>query len=72
MDITQTLRDPLGAAVVAAIVTAGYIHIKSKMNKEGPLETSAYAKPAALVGILVFLIISNGVGRREVISTDPY
>ena len=32
MDISDTLRDPLGAAAVAALVTAGYIHIRAKMS----------------------------------------
>jgi hypothetical protein len=29
-------------------------------------------KPAALVAILVYFIISNGVGKRESISTAPF
>jgi hypothetical protein len=24
------------------------------------------------VGILVYFIVSNGIGKREVISTDPF
>lgn len=72
MDISETLRDPIGAAVFAAIATAGYIHVKARMNNEGKLETSAYVKPAILVAILVYVIISNGIGARESISSDPY
>lgn len=66
------LRDPAWAAVVAGVITALYIHGKARLNNEGTLTTSAYAKPAALVAILVYFIISNGIGKREPISTDPF
>jgi|TARA_B110000305_G_scaffold32195_1_gene31211 hypothetical protein len=66
------LREPATAAFVAAGITAVYIHTKARLNDEGTLTTSAYAKPAALVGILVYFIISNGIGKRETISTEPF
>ena len=72
MDIDEYLRDPFGASLVAGALTAGYIHMKAKLNNEGTLTTSAYAKPAALVMILVYFIVSNGIGKRETISTDPF
>ena len=31
----EYLREPLGASIFAAFVTAAYIHIKAKMNNEG-------------------------------------
>ncbi|MAT00012.1 MAG: hypothetical protein CML41_00710 [Rhodobacteraceae bacterium] len=68
----EYLRDPASASLIAGAITAGYIHSKAKLNNEGDLETSAYAKPAALVMILVYFIVSNGIGHREVISTDPF
>jgi hypothetical protein len=68
----EQLRDPSWAAVVAGVITALYIHGKAKLNNEGTLTTSAYAKPAALVAILVYFIVSNGIGKREQISTDPF
>ena len=68
MDISDTLRDPLGAAVVAGVITAGYIHVKAKMNNEGKLELNKYTKPA----IMVYFIIAGGVGKRETISVDPF
>lgn len=68
----EYLREPASAALIAAGITAMYIHGKSRLNDEGTLSTSAYAKPAALVGILVYFIISNGVGKREAISSDPF
>ena len=72
MDIDEYLRDPFGASLVSGALTAGYIHMKAKLNNEGTLTTSAYAKPAALVMILVYFIVSNGIGKRETISTDPF
>ena len=72
MDITDTLRDPIGAAVVAGAVTAAYIHAKSRMNNEAKLEMNAYVKPALLNAIMVYFIVCNGIGGKEKISTDPY
>tara|TARA_R110002072_G_scaffold13429_4_gene56454 strand:+ start:4565 stop:4783 length:219 start_codon:yes stop_codon:yes gene_type:complete len=72
MDISDTLRDPLGAAAVAGLITAGYIHMKAKMNNEGKLELNKYAKPALLNAIMVYFIVSSGVGKRETISAEPF
>jgi len=33
---------------------------------------STYAKPAALVAILVYFIVSNGIGKRETINTGAF
>ncbi len=68
----EYLRDPTSAALIAAGITALYIHAKARLNDEGTLEMSAYAKPATLVAILVYFIISNGLGKRETISTEPF
>ena len=68
----EQLRDPTWAAVAAGVITALYIHGKARLNNEGTLTTSAYAKPAALVAILVYFIVSNGIGRVEQISTAPF
>jgi hypothetical protein len=64
-------RDPVKAAVLAGGATALYIHVKGTMNKE-KLPNSAYFKPAFLVSVLVYIIVSRGTGTRETISTDPY
>ena len=72
MDISESLRDPFGAALIAGCVTAGYIHVKARMNNEGKLELSSYTKPAILNGILVYFIVSGGIGAKEKISADPY
>jgi|TARA_R110000803_G_scaffold60047_1_gene119107 hypothetical protein len=68
----EYLRDPTWAAIIGGAITALYIHGKARLNNEGTLTTSAYMKPAALVAILVYFIISNGVGKRESISTAPF
>ena len=72
MDLAETLKDPFGAGIVAACITIAYIHGKSRMNDEGPLETSAYTKPAILNAIMVYFIISGGLATKKKISTDPY
>tara|TARA_B110000285_G_C15141855_1_gene631332 strand:- start:7465 stop:7683 length:219 start_codon:yes stop_codon:yes gene_type:complete len=72
MDISEQLRDPVGAAGAAFIITAGYIHIKAKMNNEGKLQAAQYVKPAILNAIMVYFIMINGVGTREKISSESY
>ena len=71
MELSDYLRDPINAALIAAALTAGYIHVKAQLNNEGKLELNKYAKPAALNAILVFFIVSNGIGQREAISNEP-
>ena len=65
MEITDYLRDPVSAGLVAGGITAGYIHLKAHLNNEGKLELNKYVKPALLVAILVFFIVSNGLGKKE-------
>ena len=72
MDISEQLKEPTGAAIFAGIVTALYIHFKAKLNDDPTPQTSAYAKPALLVAILVYYIVSTGVAAKETISTDPF
>jgi hypothetical protein len=72
MDISDYLREPAGASVFAGLVTAVYIHIKAKLNNEGKLQTSQYVKPAFLVALLVYFIVSSGSGSREKISAEPF
>jgi hypothetical protein len=72
MELADYLRDPVYAALIAAGITAGYIHLKAYLNNEGKLELNKYTKPATLNAILVFFIISGGIGQKESISTDPF
>ncbi len=72
MELSDYLRDPMSAALVAGAITAGYIHVKAQLNNEGKLELNKYAKPAVLNAILVYFIVSNGIGQKEVISNEPF
>ena len=72
MEFEDYLRDPAWAGIIAGMITAGYIHFKAKINNEGKLPLSAYTKPATLPAILVFFIVTNGLGKKETISTEPF
>jgi hypothetical protein len=72
MELSDYLRDPVSAALVAAGLTAAYIHLKAYLNNEGKLELNKYTKPAVLNAILVFFIVSGGIGKKEAISSEPY
>jgi len=72
MELSDYLRDPINAALIAAALTAGYIHLKAQLNNEGKLELNKYTKPAVLNAILVYFIVSNGLGQKEAISTEPF
>jgi len=71
-DLSEYLRDPMSAALIAAALTAGYIHVKAQLNNEGKLELNKYTKPAALNAILVYFVVANGLGQREAISNEPF
>ncbi len=72
MELSDYLRDPVYAALIAGATTAGYIHLKAYLNNEGKLELNQYTKPAVLVAILVYMIILNGLGKKETISNEPF
>jgi hypothetical protein len=72
MELSDYLRDPVYAALIAGGITAGYIHLKAHLNNEGKLELNKYSKPAALNAILVFFIVSGGIGQKEAISSEPF
>ena len=72
MEFEDYLRDPAWAGIIAGFITAGYIHFKARINNEGKLPVSAYTKPAALTAILVFFIVTNGLSKKETISTEPF
>ena len=44
--LSEHFRDPLSAALIAGLITAGYIHLKAHLNNEGKLELNKYTKPA--------------------------
>jgi len=66
------LRQPASAAAIAAAVTVAYLMAKNKMNGKKNVQNSEYAKPAFLVGVLVYIIVSQGSGQRESMSTEPF
>ena len=72
MDVGDYLREPTGAAVAAALITAAYIYAKAKMNNEPIPQPSAYTKPAILNAIMVYFIVSSGLSAKEHISSDPF
>jgi|TARA_Y100000389_G_scaffold104474_2_gene101344 hypothetical protein len=72
MELSDYLRDPVSAALIAAGLTATYIHLKAHLNNEGKLELNKYTKPAVLNAILVFAIVSGGIGQKESISSEPF
>ncbi len=72
MELSEYLRDPVSAALIAGGITAMYIHAKAQLNNEGKLELNKYTKPAVLTAILVYFIVSQGVGQKESISTEPF
>jgi uncharacterized membrane protein YphA (DoxX/SURF4 family) len=63
----QYLREPFSAAVIAAGITMAYVFGRAKMNGGQKLKNSELVKPAFLVGLLVYFIISQGQGY----SQDP-
>ena len=71
-DLSEYLRDPVSAALIAGAITAGYIHVKAQLNNEGKLELNKYTKPAVLNAILVYFIVANGLGQRETIYREPF
>ena len=71
-DLSEYLRDPVSAALIAGAITAGYIHVKAQLNNEGKLELNKYTKPAVLNAILVYFIVANGLGQTETISSEPF
>lgn len=65
-------REPISAAVIAAAITAGYVLGKSKMNGEKKVKNSDMMKPAFLVGLLVYFIVSQGIGQGDAMTKEPY
>ncbi len=68
----QYFREPFSAAVIAAAVVIAYVFGKSKINNEGKLKNSDYFKPAFLVGVLVYFIVSQGQGDSGPIMKEPF
>lgn len=65
-------QEPSTAALIAAAATIGYIFVRSKMNGNEKVKNSDYFKPAFLVGLLVYFIVSQGQGSGGQASKEPY
>lgn len=65
-------RQPWSAALIAAAATMTYVYARNKMNGKANVPNSEYAKPAFLVAILVYLVVSQGTGQRESVSLEPF
>ena len=61
----EYLRTPWSAALIAAAVTAGYMHFKFNLNGQKNVSNHEYIKPAFLVGVLVYFIIHLGNTESE-------
>lgn len=72
MELTETLRDPMSAALFAAAVTAGYIYVKGQLNNEPKKELNEYLKPAVLNAVMVYFIVDQGISQKEMISAEPF
>lgn len=72
MELGDYLKDPVYAAIFAAVAVAAYLHLKNKMNNEPEMKPSEYMKPGALVALLVWFIVAYGIGGRETISKEPF
>ena len=68
----QYFREPMSAAVIAAGIVAAYILVRSKINNERNMKNSEYFKPAFLVAILVYFIVSQGQGDSGPILKEPF
>ena len=68
----QYFREPFSAAVISAAIVAAYVFIKGKMNNEGKTKNSDYFKPAFLVALLVFFVVSQGQGDSGPVMKEPF
>ena len=68
----QYFREPMSAGVIAVALVVAYVYLKSKLNNEEKLKNSDYFKPAFLVGILVYFIVSQGQGDSGPVLKEPF
>ena len=67
----QYCREPVSAAAIAVAVVVAYVYLTSKMNNETK-KNSDYFKPAFLVGLLVYFIVSQGQGDSGPVMKEPF
>ena len=66
------LREPLPAAAIAGAVTIAYVIVRARMNGEGKVKNSEFMKPAFLVALLVYFVVSQGQASHEPIMKEPF
>jgi hypothetical protein len=62
----------MNAAAAAAAITVGYVYVKNKMNGGQTIKNSEYFKPAFLVALLVYFLMSQTHGTHEARMTEPF
>lgn len=65
-------RQPWSAALISAAATVAYIYGRNKMNGKANVPNSEFTKPAFLVAVLVYLVVSQGCAHRESVSLEPF
>jgi uncharacterized membrane protein len=67
----QYFREPMSAAVIAAAAVIAYIYLTSKLNNDEK-KNSDYFKPAFLVAVLVYFMVSQGQGDSGPVLKEPF
>jgi len=70
--ISDSLKNPLIAALVGGIITMAYIQLTARLNREAPPRNADMIKPAILNSILVGFIVYMGISQREEIYETPF
>jgi len=70
--ISDSLKNPLIAALVGGIITMVYIQLVARLNREAPPRNADMIKPAILNAILVGFIVYMGISQREEIYETPF
>jgi len=70
--ISDSLKNPLVAALIGAVITMGYIQLVARLNREAPPRNADMIKPAILNAILVGTIVYLGISQREEIYETPF
>jgi hypothetical protein len=70
--ISDSLKNPLIAALFGAVITMAYIQLVARLNREAPPRNADMVKPAILNAILVGFIVYMGISQREEIYETPF
>lgn len=70
--ISDSLKNPIVAALVGAVITMAYIQLVARLNREPSPRNADMVKPAILNAILVGGIVFFGISQREEIYETPF